>query len=67
VLLVVPLMILSNQEKKALHLLTVSVCIVVFSLLVSMASKASNLETMAAVAVYAVVLVMFAGSVPTPT
>jgi hypothetical protein len=67
VLLVVPLVILNYQGRRAAHLVTVSVCIVVFSLLVSLASKASNQETMAAAAAYAAVLVVFVGSVPQPS
>ena len=57
--LVVPLVILSFQDSKENHLLTVSICIVVFSLLVSLTSKASNYETMAASAAYAAVLSVF--------
>lgn len=57
--LVVPLVVLSFQTSKESHLVTVSVCIVVFSLLVSLLSKASNYETMAASAAYAAVLAVF--------
>jgi hypothetical protein len=57
--LVVPLIILSFQTSKGSHLVTVSVCIVVFSLLISLSSKASNYETMAASAAYAAVLAVF--------
>lgn len=64
VLLVVPLVLLSYQETRGAHLRTVNICIVVFSLLVSLATKASNQETMAAAAAYAAVLVVFVGSVP---
>lgn len=57
--LVVPLIVLSFQTSKESHLVTVSVCIVVFSLLISLLSKASNYETMAASAAYAAVLAVF--------
>jgi hypothetical protein len=57
--LVVPLIVLSFQTSKASNLITVSICIVVFSLLVSLLSKASNYETMAASAAYAAVLAVF--------
>ena len=57
--LVVPLIVLSHQSSNKSHLITVSVCIVVFSLLISLASKASNEQTMAASAGYAAVLVVF--------
>lgn len=57
--LVIPLIILSHQSSSETHLVTVSVCIVVFSLLVSLASKATNEQTMAASAGYAAVLVVF--------
>ena len=57
--LVIPLIVLSHQSSSETHLITVSVFIVVFSLLVSLASKASNEQTMAASAGYAAVLVVF--------
>jgi hypothetical protein len=57
--LVVPLIVLSFQTSKANNLITVSICIVVFSLLVALLSKASNYETMAASAAYAAVLAVF--------
>jgi hypothetical protein len=57
--LVIPLIILSFQTSKASNLITVSICIVVFSFLVSLLSKASNYETMAASAAYAAVLAVF--------
>ena len=63
--LVVPLIVLSHQSDNASHLITVSVCILVFSLLVSLASKASNEQTMAASAGYAAVLVVFIANTST--
>ena len=57
--LVIPLAVLSHQSSQEAHLITVSVSIVVFSLLVSMLSKASNEQIMAASAGYAAVLAVF--------
>lgn len=57
--LIVPLILLSLQSSKSAHLITVSVFIIIFALLVSLLSKASNSETMAAAAAYAAVLVVF--------
>ncbi len=57
--LVVPLIVLSHQSRSETHLFRVSLCIVIFSLLVSLASKASNEQIMAASAGYAAVLVVF--------
>lgn len=57
--LVIPLILLSYQSSSRTHLITVSTCIVIFSLLVSLASKASNEQTMMASAGYAAVLVVF--------
>jgi hypothetical protein len=62
--LVVPLVLLSYQETKETHLLRVSVCIMVFSLLIGLASKVSNQGTMTAATAYAAVLAVFVGSVP---
>lgn len=63
--LVVPLIVLSHQSSSESHLITVSVCIVVFSLLISLVSKASNEQTMAASAGYAAVLVVFIANTST--
>ena len=57
--LVVPLVILSRQSTNEAHLITISVCIVMFSSLVSLLSNASNEETMVASAAYAAVLSVF--------
>lgn len=62
--LIVPLIILSSQSSKNAHLTTVSVFIVIFAFLVSLLSKASNSETMAAAAAYAAVLVVFLSNSP---
>lgn len=63
--LVIPLIVLSHQSSSEAHLITVSIFIVVFSLLVSLASKASNEQTMAAAAGYAAVLVVFIANTST--
>jgi len=60
--LVVPLVILSHQHTGEAQLATVCCCILVFSLLVSLLSQASNQETMAASAGYAAVLSVFVAS-----
>ena len=54
--LVVPLVILAHQSSSEAHLITVSVCIVLFSFFVSLLTQASNEETMVASAAYAAVL-----------
>ena len=56
---VVSMVILSNQSSSEAHLITVSVCIIIFSFLVSLISIDSNEQAMAASAVYAAVLVVF--------
>lgn len=63
-LLVVPLIFLSKQTSSEAQLVLVSIFIVTFSLLVSLLSKASNQETMAASAAYAAVLVVFIANTP---
>ncbi|KAL8668688.1 MAG: hypothetical protein Q9168_006693 [Polycauliona sp. 1 TL-2023] len=62
--LVVPLVILSHESEREAQLVTVSVCIIIFSLLVSLVSKASNEQTMVASAGYAAVLVVFLSNNP---
>ena len=62
--LVVPLIVLSYQSSRKTHLITISICIVIFSFLVSLLSKASNEQTMAAAAGYAAVLAVFLSNSP---
>ena len=57
--LVVPMVVLSHQSNKETQTITISICILVFALLVSLISKASNEQTMAGAAGYAAVLVVF--------
>ncbi|TVY42081.1 hypothetical protein LOCC1_G004289 [Lachnellula occidentalis] len=65
--LIVPLVVLSYQLSLQSHLVTVSICILAFSILLSLVSQASNQETVMAVAAYAAVLVVFVASTPTNT
>jgi hypothetical protein len=62
--LVVPLVFLINQPTKTAQLVIVVTFTVLFSLLVSLLSKASNQEIMAATAAYAAVLVVFISNNP---
>ena len=57
--LVIPLVILSHQSTTEAHLVTISVFIIMFSLLVSLLTRATNEETMVASAAYAAVLSVF--------
>ena len=57
--LVTPLAILSHQSTTKAYLVTISVFIILFSLLVSLLTRATNEETMVASAAYAAVLSVF--------
>ena len=57
--LVVPLSILASQDSQRDRLLVVVFCVCIFCFLLSLLSKASNYETMAAAAAYAAVLTVF--------
>lgn len=57
--LVTPLAILSHQSTSEAHLVTTSVFVVLFSLLVSLLTRATNEEMMVASAAYAAVLSVF--------
>lgn len=57
--LVFPLLILSYQEKLRTRLLTISLFIVVFAIILSLAAPASNQTVMATSAAYAAVLSVF--------
>jgi hypothetical protein len=69
VFLVIPLVMLHYQSNPKSHLLTVTISIIIFSLIVSLGSKASNQETLVAAAGYAAVLAVFVSSTnnPSPT
>lgn len=59
VFLVVPLVLLSNEPRQGLQLVIIAVCIVVFSSLVTIMMKASNLEMMILTSAYAAILSVF--------
>jgi len=64
--LILPLVILNYQTSSKAHLMTVSLCIFVFSGIISLGSKASNQEIVVASAGYAAVLVVFVSSSSCP-
>ncbi|KAI1777169.1 hypothetical protein F4818DRAFT_457099 [Hypoxylon cercidicola] len=57
--LIVPLVLLSNESRKGPQLAVIAVCIVIFSSLVTIMMKASNLEMMVVTAAYAAILSVF--------
>ena len=57
--LVIPLVVLSHQSSNQAHLVTISIFIILFSFLMSLLTRATNEETMAASAAYAAVLSVF--------
>lgn len=61
-ILVVPLLLLSDQRSNASDLLTIGLFIVIFCFAVSFSSGSSALATMGATAAYAAVLVVFISS-----
>ncbi len=60
--LVVPMLVMRLGETLPKSLTTVSVAVILFSALTSLMFKASNVETLAATATYAAVLVVFVGT-----
>ena len=60
--LVVPMLVMRLGETLPKSLTTVSVAVILFSALTSLTFKASNVETLAATAAYAAVLVVFVGT-----
>lgn len=60
--LVVPMLIMRLGENLTKSLVTVSVAVLLFSGVTSIMFKASNVETLAATAAYAAVLVVFVGT-----
>lgn len=60
--LVIPMLVMRLGESLPKSLTTVSVAVVLFSALTSLMFKASNVETLAATAAYAAVLVVFVGT-----
>lgn len=64
--LIVPLVIMSHQNSQESRLIVVILCVSVFCFLLSLLSKASNYETMAASAAYAAVLTVFVSNGSNP-
>jgi hypothetical protein len=64
--LVVPLVVLSRQDSRESRLLVVISFVSIFCFLLSLLSKASNYETMAASAAYAAVLTVFVSNGSNP-
>ena len=62
VFLVGPMLIMTFDPSQTKSLLTVSVALVVFSLVLSFGIRVSNVETLVATATYAAVLVVFVGT-----
>ena len=60
--LVVPMLVMRLDEHLKKSLITVSVAVILFSILTALMFKASNVETLAATATYAAVLVVFVGT-----
>ncbi|KAF3767113.1 hypothetical protein M406DRAFT_274574, partial [Cryphonectria parasitica EP155] len=62
VVLVVPMIVMIFQPSQTKSLISVSVAVVLFSLLLSFGIKVSNVETLVSTATYAAVLVVFVGT-----
>lgn len=62
--LVVPLAVLSNLPRRDIQLTVISICIVLFSFLVSTLLKVTNLEMMIVSAAYAAILSVFVSNLP---
>ena len=62
--LICPLIILSSAQSQESRLITVIVCVAIFCFVISLLSKASNYEAMAASAAYATVLTVFLSNNP---
>jgi hypothetical protein len=65
--LLTPMVALSYINSKEFSLITTCLFVVVFAIVLSLASKASNQEVITATAAYAAVLVVFVGQASTPT
>ena len=63
IFLVVPLSLISHQSHKDIQLAVVSICIAVFSFLVSITLRASSLEMVIVCAAYAAILSVFVSNV----
>lgn len=62
VFLIVPMIIMTLHPSETKSLVTVSVAVVVFALLLSFGIQVSNIETLVSTATYAAVLVVFVGT-----
>ncbi|RSL91398.1 hypothetical protein CEP51_000305 [Fusarium floridanum] len=60
--IVVPMIIMSIDESQVKSLVTVSVAVVFFALIVSFGVRVSNIETLVSTATYSAVLVVFVGT-----
>ncbi|KAL1859647.1 hypothetical protein Daus18300_009512 [Diaporthe australafricana] len=60
--LVVPMIIMTLRPSETKSLVTVSVAVIIFALLLSFGVKVSNVETLVSTATYAAVLVVFVGT-----
>ncbi|KAL7918545.1 hypothetical protein ACQKWADRAFT_330544 [Trichoderma austrokoningii] len=64
IFLIAPLVALSNQPRKSIQIVIVSIFVVAFACLVSATLKASNLEMMVASAAYAAIISVFISNGP---
>lgn len=62
--LIVPLAILSQEARKSIQIVVVTVCIVAFACLVSVALRVSNVEMMVVCAAYAAIIAVFVSNSP---
>ncbi|KAM0256155.1 hypothetical protein ACHAQJ_005132 [Trichoderma viride] len=62
IFLVVPMIIMTLNSSQTKSLVTVSVAVVIFSLVLSFVVRVSNVETLVSTATYAAVLVVFVGT-----
>ncbi|UKZ75689.1 hypothetical protein TrVFT333_003381 [Trichoderma virens FT-333] len=62
VFLVVPMIIMTLHPSQTKSLVTVSVAVIIFSLVLSFGVRVSNIETLVSTATYAAVLVVFVGT-----
>ncbi|KAJ5686428.1 hypothetical protein N7536_009047 [Penicillium majusculum] len=61
IFLVVPMIIMTLHQSKTKSLITVSICIVLFALIMALGVRVSNVETLVSTATYAAVLMVFLG------
>jgi hypothetical protein len=60
--LVVPMIVMTMNPSEAKSLVTVSVAVIIFSLVLSFVIRVSNVETLVSTATYAAVMVVFVGT-----